>query len=220
MTFVTESAGGALYPFAPLGLDDRTVTWVVVELAGVVSRSTMAVVLAGCGSDDDVEPSTTADAAEPPAAVTTEATTLPPTSTTDDTTATTLGDFDAAPVSCDVFRTAGDDDVAFFAANFQSALVAARRTGSFEFVADCLDAVPAAYTGEFPACWDECGFARSFVPDFSAPPAERVPDGEFWSSGVAVKYDTPEGPIEAVERWQIRAIDDRYEVSGFSIQVP
>ena len=181
----------------------------------------IVVVLASCGSDGDAEPSATADAPTPSVEITAEATPpSPPSTSPADTIETTSGDLDEAQVSCDVFGAADDDAVAFFAANFQSALVAARVTGSFEFVADCLDAVPAAYTGEFPACWDECGFTRSFVPDFSAPPAERAAAGEFWSSGLVVNYDTQDGPVEVVERWEIRAIDDRYEVSGFVVQVP
>ena len=53
-----------------------------------------------------------------------------------DTIEGTSGDFDEAPVSCDVFGAVDDDAVAFFAAEFQSALVAARITGSVDFVAD------------------------------------------------------------------------------------
>ena len=181
----------------------------------------IVVVLVSCGSDGDAEPSAIADATTPSAEVTSEAPPPPPPSTSpSDATEPEPSDFDESPVSCDVFRAADDDDVAFFAANFQSAMVAARITGSFEFVEDCLDAVPVAYTGEFPACWDECGSTRSFVPDFSAPPAERAADGEFWSSGVVVIYDTHDGPVEVAERWEIRANGDRYEVSGFVIQGP
>ncbi len=194
-----------------------------------LSRSAAAPALVafvvGCGSDgDESVPSATAEITEPSITlvVTTDSTSAPAASTVPEPAAeTTLPDFDALPVSCEVFGAPDDSEVAFFAADFQSALVAARTTGSFGFVADCLDAVPAAYTGEVPACWEKCSdVARSFVADFSVPPAEPAPAGDFWTSGVVVEYETPEGMVEVAERWEIRVVDDRYEVAGFSVEAP
>ncbi len=196
-----------------------------------LSRSVAALALVafavGCGSDgggsaDGSVPSVSITEPSTTLVVTTESVAASVTSTVPESaTETTLPDFDASPVSCEVFGVPDDSGVAFFAADFQSAMVAARTTGSFGFVADCLDAVPAPYTGEVPSCWEECSdVTRSFVADFSVPPAEPAPDGDFWTSGVVVNYETPGGMVEVVERWEIRVVDDRYEVSGFSIEAP
>lgn len=104
---------------------------------------------------------------------------------------------------------------------FADAMIAARATGDFSLVADCLDAVPDVFTGMPPYCWEACGDMNQ---TFGSAPYSLgeadASDSSWWFVMLPVSYTDGDRYIDLWESWELRPVDGRYVVSGVTIEEP
>lgn len=132
------------------------------------------------------------------------------TTTTDDS-VTSSSSSPALGIAC-----RGDLDPTSALTSFVTDMVAARTTGDFTPVADCLSGIPELFDGQPPGCWTACDGATMAIahdPDtIRVSEVWDVTGSSWWGSSLPVSHAVDGGFVDVLEAWGMASTPDGYVV--------
>lgn len=130
------------------------------------------------------------------------------------TTATTPSATTTVAIAC-----RGELDAASAFSSFIADMIAARTSGEFSLVADCMSGVPPIFDGIAPGCWTACDRATITFPDdpdrFAA---GGDGSGGAWFLSLPVSHVVNGDFVDVLESWTMRSTSEGWLIEGPTIE--